>query len=265
MNNIRLTIIIPFLNSHEIVRRQLLHLHKNVGLNDFKDVECFFMDDGSDPPHLSDPKIVDAAAKLERLQIIPTNEFRPWTSSLARNMGAKLANGTWMFMLDGDFILSRKAVEFAQKFDEQRIGIRRELGVILEDGTFTQDPEVMIQWGIPRSRIEQRGMAMPPHPNHFIIRKDIFWDLLGGYDADLILNRTYPQGEDNYMKKKWCRLRDAGKVVDADPHKRPTIYMFPNGQWCGDVDTNPFGLFHSLSRKSPRNPYKGNRFAEDGR
>ncbi len=33
--------------------------------------------------------------------------------------------------------------------------------------------------------------------------------------------------------------------------------MFPNGKYCegGDVDTNPFGLFHTLSRKTPVNRY----------
>jgi len=65
------------------------------------------MDDGSDPPHLSDPKIVEAASKLERLTIVPTNEFRPWTSSLARNMGARMAHGDWLFMHDGDFFIQR--------------------------------------------------------------------------------------------------------------------------------------------------------------
>jgi len=258
---IRLTIIVPYLNSHEIVRRQLLHLKKQ-GVNDFQDVEFLFMDDGSDPPLMDDPRIVEAVGRLDWLQIVPTNDKRPWTSSLARNMGAKMAQGEWLFMVDGDFILPRKAIDFARKFDGQRIGIRRELGVLEEDGSFTQNLGVLAEWGIPWSRLKERGVAMPPHPNHFIIRKDIFWDLLGGYDEELILSRTYPQGEDNALKKKWCRLRDAGKVVDGDASTRPTIYMFPQGQFCGDVDSNPFGLFHTLSRKSPRNHYKGNRFAD---
>jgi hypothetical protein len=29
--------------------------------------------------------------------------------------------------------------------------------------------------------------------------------------------------------------------------------MFPNGQYCGDVDYNPFNLFHALTRKTEYN------------
>jgi len=31
------------------------------------------------------------------------------------------------------------------------------------------------------------------------------------------------------------------------------LLMFPNGQYCGDVDYNPFGLFHTLTRKTDKN------------
>jgi glycosyltransferase involved in cell wall biosynthesis len=53
--------------------------------------------------------------KLDWLQIVPTNDKRPWTSSLARNMGARMAQGDWCFMVDGDFILPRKAIDFAER------------------------------------------------------------------------------------------------------------------------------------------------------
>jgi len=41
--------------------------------------------------------------------------------------------------------------------------------------------------------------------------------------------------------------------VKMDHSERPVLFMFPNGQWCGDVDYNPFGMFHDLSRKSAHN------------
>jgi len=43
----KLSIIIPVLNSHEIVRRQIEHFRK-MDLSD--DVELIIIDDGSDPP-----------------------------------------------------------------------------------------------------------------------------------------------------------------------------------------------------------------------
>jgi len=46
-DNIRLSIIIPVLNSHEIVRRQIAHFEK-MDLPD--DIELIIVDDGSDPP-----------------------------------------------------------------------------------------------------------------------------------------------------------------------------------------------------------------------
>lgn len=46
-DNIKLSIIIPVLNSHEIVRRQIEHFRK---MNLPDDVELIIVDDGSDPP-----------------------------------------------------------------------------------------------------------------------------------------------------------------------------------------------------------------------
>jgi len=46
-DKIKLSIIIPVLNSHEIVRRQIAHF-KKMNLPD--DVELIIVDDGSDPP-----------------------------------------------------------------------------------------------------------------------------------------------------------------------------------------------------------------------
>jgi hypothetical protein len=52
---------------------------------------------------------------------------------------------------------------------------------------------------------------------------------------------------------------EAGEIRDFDDmigfEHRPILYMFPNGKYCGDVDHNPFGLFHTLTRKTKQNPY----------
>jgi len=45
--HVKLSIIIPVLNSHEIVRRQIEHFRK---MNLPDDVELIIVDDGSDPP-----------------------------------------------------------------------------------------------------------------------------------------------------------------------------------------------------------------------
>jgi hypothetical protein len=109
------------------------------------------------------------------------------------------------------------------------------------------------------SRIPTRGVKMPPHPNNFVMRKDLFWEM-GGY-IETRIGRDYPQGEDRLFKKRWMQFVGAGKAAGADYRPmlymgkaagadyRPMLYMFPNGQFCGDVDYNPHGLFHNLSRR----------------
>jgi hypothetical protein len=92
---------------------------------------------------------------------------------------------------------------------------------------------------------------MPPHPNNFCIRKDLYWKM-GGYREDLI-DRPYPQGEDRHFKWMWKKFVAQGRAKESEEDDRPTIFMFPNGQFCGDVDHNPKGLFHGLSRKTEVN------------
>jgi hypothetical protein len=209
-------------------------------------VEVLFMDDGSDPPL----QMPDNPPR--NFMIHATNDFRPWTSSLARNRGAKLATGEYLLMTDGDYILTRAAVMRCLEYGGDRLGFRRQFAVLDENGNFTQDKSVLLAWGLPESRFHSRkGLTFSPHPNNYLMRRQLFLDM-GGYDEKLITTRGYPQREDTHFKglyRKWVNL---GKIRE-DTFERPTIYMFPNGQFCGDVDHNPFNLFHTLTRKTPDN------------
>lgn len=220
------------------------------------DVEIIFMDDGSDPP-LEVP--VDPP---KNFVLHATNDFRKWTSSIARNTGVKLAKGKYLFMADGDYIISRKAVDRARRFDGDRLGCRREFGVLTEDGELTQERGVLLEYGLVPSRLRTHGTRLPPHPNNFVMRKTLFEEM-GGYDEELILSRDYPQREDTHFKRHLKRLVNEGKVKMCH-EERPVLYMYPNGQFCGDVDYNPFGLFHDLSRKTAHNHwYLNPRFKRD--
>jgi len=239
----RLSVIVPFLNSHEIVRRQLIYLRRH----DLpSDVEIIFVDDGSDPPLTvpDDPP--------RNFTLYPTFDYRPWTSSLARNRASKIAKGEWLLMVDGDYILPKEAILAARKFDGDYLGFIRMLGVLDENGELHYDVPTLLEWGAVEDRLVSKGIRLPPHPNHFVIRKSIF-EMMGGYDEDRITKLEYPQREDNDFKQRRKRLTMAGKIKAQNDDIRPIIYMFPNGQFCGDVDANPFGLFHSLSRKTRRN------------
>lgn len=236
----KVSIVIPVLDSHEIVRRQLLNFAR-MNLPS-EDVEIVIVDDGSEPPLTSD---------LPGVVIHATNDFRPWTWSLARNAGARVALGDYLLMTDVDHIITASTLQPVLSFTGDKMRFRREFGVLDEHGRFTQDHDVLMAWGLPAERIAEKGTRLPPHPSSFAMRRDIFL-AMGGYREDLI-NQPYPQGEDRHFKRLWNRWVADGRVSDDDPAQRPTIYVFPNGQFCGDVDHNPFGLFHTLSRKNASN------------
>lgn len=238
----KLSIIISVLNSQEILRRNLLWYQK-MDLED--DIEFIFLDDGSDIP------LHDCGIKVKNLTIHPTNDKRAWTVELARNLGARMAKGEFLLMTDIDYILPRKAIEAVRGLKEDKMSFRREFGVLDENGDFTQDFDVLRKYGLLEERIQKKGVTVPPHPNNFIMRKETFFKI-GGYREDRV-NVPYPNGGDRWFKRTWAKAYEAGEVTLA-PY-REMIYMFPNGQFCGDVDYNPFSLFHTLSRKSERNPF----------
>jgi hypothetical protein len=234
----RVSIVIPVLDSHEIVRRQCLHFER-IGLPDMSDVEWVLVDDGSDQP-IKAPDWV---------RVVRTNDKRPWTWAVARNAGARAADGEVYVMTDIDHIIDKPLIDAALEFTGQKMQFERQFGVLDENGVLTQDHEVLIKYGLPRERVEEQGARCKPLTNNFAMRRDIFWEL-GGYREDLI-GREYPAGEDRKFRSAWRTWEEKGKGK-VDP-RRPVIYMFPNGQFCGDIDYNPFNLFHTLSRKSDRN------------
>jgi hypothetical protein len=238
------------LNSHEVVRRQILYWER-MGLPD--DVEIIIMDDGSDPPLEFDTDVVT---------IHQTHETRKWTSSVARNRGAKIAKGRNLLMADLDYIIPKQAIMDVREFTGQKIHFKREFGVLDENGNFTQDGDVLLSYGLLPDRYKERGVTLAPHPNVYAMNKEIFWEI-GGYDERLVFKKPYPQGEDNLFKKRWSQWVQAGKGEAATVS--PMIYMFPNGQYCGDVDFNPHGLFHDLTRKNEHNVFWHRQLRREGK
>jgi len=231
----RLSIIIPVLNSHEALRRQLLHL-QTVGLPD--ECELILVDDGCAPP-------IQNTSTMP-VRIMRTCDYRDWTWALARNRGARFAKGEYLLMYDLDHIASRPLIDFVMESDCPRIQFNRELAALDENGALIQDREVLeSEWGL----LPEVPIQVEHHRNSFAMRRDLFWEL-GGYVEDRV-NRPYPQGEDNLFWQKWLAYQEKNGI--EPPESTPPLYAFPVGRWCGDVDHNPFGLFHKLSRKTHRN------------
>jgi len=237
MRRIKLSVIVPVLNSHEALRRQMLFWHQS-GLPT-QDTEIIIMDDGSDPPLES----VVSWPWNGSVRIIPTNDFRPWTWAIARNAAARIARGEMLLMFDLDHIITRQCVDFVLGHDVPRIHFIRRFGVLDENGVLSTDRAALEAYGLtdPRSRIES-------HHNSFAMKRDLFWKI-GGYREDLI-GEPYPQGEDSDFWNRWKAYAQEHKMSSLEG---PTMYMFPTGRFCGDVDHDEHGLFHNLSRKSTNN------------
>ena len=238
----KLTILVSVLASHEIVRRQLIYL-AGLGLSD--DIELLLIDDGSNPP------ITANGCGLSNLRIHATNDCRPWTQQIARNLGAAMAQGEYLLCTDIDHVLSRQAIETVRAGQYDVVRFRRELGLLDSNGQFTQDRMLLSTWCVPPERLaEGKRLRISPHSNSYGIRRDLFIEL-GGSRVDR--NAVYPQRDEIPIKRRIKRLQAEGKISVIPDELRPTIYMIPNGRYCGDIDSNPFGYFHALSRKTPAN------------
>jgi hypothetical protein len=238
---VKLSIVIPVLDSHEVFRRQCLHFEQ-IGVP--SDTEIIIVDDDSDPPleyHGSLP-----------LTILQTHDPRPWAWAPARNMGARAAKGEYLLMYDLDHFVRRDLIDFVRGYDGAKVQFLREFAVLLEDGSFSQDVPTLCDYGWPIGRLKEKGLRIPPHPNMFAMRSDVFWDL-NGYREDWV-GRPYPQGEDSDFKRRWHKGVVAGAWQVCS--YRPTIYVWPQGKLVGhDVDYDPKHLFHGLTRAVKSNPY----------
>lgn len=226
------SIVIAVLDSHEIVRRQLIHFTK-MRLPD--DVEIILVDDGSVPP-LSAGN--DDDIYLETLTIHRTNDFRPWTQPMARNIGARIAQGEYLICTDIDHIITKSLIERVMVGDYDAYRFKREAGVLMENGDFTQDMDELKKYGFP-----ERGLRLPAHGNSYAIRRGVFLALGGSQQKD-----QYPNRDEIPVKRGIKRMEERGEITRIPDEDRPTIYMIPNGRFCGDKDFNPFGLFHNLKR-----------------
>lgn len=223
----RVSIIFAVLNSHEILKRQLIHFSK-MGLPD--NIEIIIADDGSDPPL--------GANGLRNLTLFQTNDFRPWTQPIARNKCAEIAKGEYLICTDIDHILVRKLIDTVLNADYDIIRFKREAAILDENGDFVQDMEVLRKWGFIGKKFRLNA-----HGNSYAIKRELFIKFGGSQQRT-----RYPNRDEQKIKRWTHRLADQIKRIPDD--QRPTIYMFPNGRFCGEANYNPFNFFHTLSRKT---------------
>ena len=240
--SVKISIVIAVLNSHEIVRRQILHFDK---MNLPIDVEVIFVDDGSDKPIAT----IIPRNTIKNLIILETHNTGRWTQPAARNIGVKHASGEYVICTDLDHIITQPLLDYVRNSDADIIRFKREVAVLDDNGNFTNDTSMLLKWGFEESRLAKKGTKIPPHGNSYAFKRELYLKL-GGVDERFVGTGRYPNREEAPLKRKLRPLVKDGSVVLIDDDRRPTNYMIPNGKFCGDKDYNPFGFFHKLSRKS---------------
>ena len=236
----KVSIVNAILNSPEIARRQVLHYNK---INLPEDVEVIFVDDGSKPS-------LDLSGIKKNFNFLKfaTNDFRPWTQPTARNFGVRRAKGEYLILTDIDHIISSEVIEVARNPSHDIIRFSREAGVLTEDGSFTQDFDTLRQWGL-MERYIRKNLSLPPHGNSYIFRKSLYLEL-GGVSERYCGTGVYPNREELPLKQKIRPLWKSNKITVWDKPPKPIIYMMPNGKYCGHLNMNPFGFFHTLDRRN---------------
>lgn len=237
----KISVIIAILNSHEVVRRQIEHFCK---MDLSNEVEFIFVDDGSNPP-LDFPD-----CRLRNFRISYTNDKRPWTQGLARNIGASNARGEYLLFTDIDHIITKEAINDSLAFIGDKLIFPRHYGILDKNGEIICDEKSMLEFGLHPERVKtHRGyLCAGIHGNTYLIRKKIF-DMIGGYDHRYCESGFHVGGkyasEESKFNHKYDNEVSKGNAKWQEVGSK--IYFYPVGKFRTDNDTNPFGLFHGLS------------------
>jgi glycosyltransferase involved in cell wall biosynthesis len=215
---LKISIIIAVYQSHEIVRRQLLHLNRIKT----DDTEIIIVDDNSNPP-------------LEGARLNTHSPIR-WNVGVARNMGVEVSRGEYLFFTDIDHIISKEALEDALNFTGNKMIFRRQIAVLDENGFITQDERVLKDWGWRGDELDASV-----HGNTFVMRRDVF-EGLGGFKEHLTgKHPTKRQGIDTNFNHRWNKKYDRKDLsVGRD------IYHYPISRFNKDNSTNPKGMFYEI-------------------
>ena len=230
----KLSIVYNVYQSQGALTRQLRYLNS---LNLPDDIEIIIVDDGTEPKLFGECK---------NLRIIRTENKQAWTLAQARNTGAREAKGEYLLMSDIDHIIGEEAIMDSYNYSGFKMIFPRYYGVLLEDGTFTQDIDTLIDYGMPpERRTHKRGLYASYHGNTWCMPRKLFWEL-GGYNEKASSKSHHPKkgrgidGKFNSAFNRWARPQNI-KIDVGSP-----IYIFPIGRYHVDYDLNPRGMFHTL-------------------
>lgn len=221
-STIKLSLIVSVLDSHEVVRRQFLHLNRVLT----PECELILIDDGSEP---SLREVCESVAKGYDFRLNFTHDERPWTQPKGRNLGASVARGDKLLFFDIDHILTENIVQTCLSYPGDKLHWVRKPAVLDEGGEIVTSEDALKAHGLTNA-------SSSVHVNSFMIRKELF-DLLGGYDEKFC--GAYG-GDDVDFNSRYARLCELD-IAKPDEVKGEG-YAYP------EPASDQKGLFHSLSR-----------------
>jgi predicted glycosyltransferase involved in capsule biosynthesis len=221
---IQMSFIVSVLDSHEVVRRQLLHLDRVLT----PDCELILVDDGSSPPLRA---VCEAVPKRFAFVLHETHDHRPWTQPRARNRGAALASAEKLVFFDIDHVLTASVVTACRHYPGDKLHWIRRPALLDQHGQLLTDAATLAARG-PAS-------ASPSvHGNSFMIRRRLF-QRLGGYDERFCGRYG---GDDLDFNARYDRLCTDGLAWPAEVRGEGYVYT-------GDrLDDRV--VFHALPRGS---------------
>ena len=224
----QLSIVIPVYNSHRVVRRQIKHFH-SMGLPN--DIEIILMDDGSDPPL---KQYFPNWKEVNNLYIYPTCDKRPWTQACAKNLGARIADGEYIFITDIDHILPKETIMEAYRFRGDKMVFSRHFAVLDNKGRVRTDIKTLRRYGHKKPR-----RTTYQHTNTFCMKRKVFWDIGGYPEEDCDVGRQDNRDDTHLHNRYKAHVR---KGLASPAVQGPLTYVFPA------VADDPKGLFHNLDR-----------------
>lgn len=185
-----LTLIMPYYENAGMLTRQ--YAGWAAWPDNHKDrLEVILVDDGSPTAPAAD---VPRPPGLPALRIFRVTEDKPWHQHGARNLGAHAAKPGWMLLTDMDHVL------------EAEIGAKL-LSVLprLDPGTIHTLARIE---ATTRTPTLDRAGNPKPHPNSFVVTRDLFWRI-GGYDE----RATGIYGTDSMFRRRAFEIGKRGHLA----------------------------------------------------
>lgn len=134
-----------------------------------RQIEVVIVDDASPSGAAADVPRPDG---LPSTSIYRVRNDMAWHQDGARNLGAKVAIGKWLILTDMDHALPQESVEALLDHIRNRKVDKRHIYTL--DRVDAETGRLM----------RNRWRVSKPHPNSFVVTRDMFWQI-GGYDEEL--------------------------------------------------------------------------------